>query len=838
VTGGPVPAAHPGTVTASEAAGRAEMVSAVRYTVALDLTRGPESFGCRATIRFHSSGGSTFLDYAGTLERAECNGAPLRTDRDGRVFLPVREGENIVVLDGTASYSRVGAGLHRFQDPVDGQVYVHTTFEPFDAHRVYPCFDQPDIKASWELSVTVPDEWLVVSNTDLIGPRTPAGAGRMRWTFPPTPPLPPYLTALAAGPFRRLYRAHRGIRLGLYAREALFGDLAVDSAELFGLTQTGLDFYAGLFGQPYPFGKYDQVFVPEYAFGAMEHPGCVTINERFVFRSRVTRDARRNRAGLMLHEMAHMWFGDLVTMRWWDDLWLNEGFATLLSAIARDEATDFGPALLAFVHQAAPVARHADRLPTSHPVSSDTPDTDAARLNFDPITYKKGAAVLLQLVGHLGRDTFLAGVRDYLREHAWSNADLADLLGALQRVSGADLNEWGDQWLRRPGVNTVEVRRSASGITIGQRPEKARRLRLRVGWYTATEAGLRRGGERDIELTADSPEWTTEDASSVVLPNQDGVGYARIKLDPASRKEILASLSTMDDAMARVVAWSALWDDVIDARLPARRFVSAVLAHASREDDIGVRESLWMRAIQAATEFGCRSHVVPALASVSAKVRSALDDAEPGSDSQLVLVRVLAASGLEDDLGPLTALAGGDSPWPGLPVDSDLRWRVLSRMAVHGAATDELIDALLAEFPGEAAYREALRVRATRPDPGSKETAWALLFVPELSLAARRSIMTGLMQPGQEDLLTPYVDRYFAALRELWDTAGPEMALSFAHALYPRITTAEEYVLTRTETEITGQRLPREMLRVLREQKAELMLGRAARSCDARQEEQ
>ncbi|WIX80415.1 M1 family aminopeptidase [Amycolatopsis carbonis] len=418
-------------LTEHEAAARSAEIFDVHYAVELDLTVGAREFATSTVVRFQARSGDAFvfLDFAGQVESVECNGRELGPDaQEGtRVRLAVRPGGNTVRVAGSAAYSRTGEGLHRFQDPLDGQVYLHTKFEPFAAHQVYACFDQPDLKATVELTVTAEAGWVVVANTDPEEPPT-AGEGSA-WRFGRTPPLPPYLVAFAAGPFRCLRSSHRGVPLTLYARGSLFEELTRDAPELFDVIGRGLDFYGRLFDLPYPFTKYDHVFAPEYAFGGMEHPGCVTLNERFVFRHRVTAEARRKRAEVLLHEMAHMWFGDYVTMRWWDDLWLNEAFATMMAVVAQADATPYGEGWPAFVHHALPAARHADRLPTGHAIRVETADTDAARSNLGPIVYLRGAAVLHDLASRVGWETFVAGVRTFLRTHAWGNAGPRRLRG-------------------------------------------------------------------------------------------------------------------------------------------------------------------------------------------------------------------------------------------------------------------------------------------------------------------------------------------------------------------------------------------------------------------------
>ncbi|MEV0699940.1 aminopeptidase N [Saccharopolyspora sp. NPDC050389] len=841
-----VRAACRSNLTQDEAAVRSAEVSDVRYAVDLDLTTGEQEFATTTVVRFQarSGGANVFLDFAGKVESIECNGRELgpRAQDGTRVRLDVRSGENTVRVAGSGSYSRTGEGLHRFRDPLDGQVYLHTKFEPFAAHKVFACFDQPDLKATVDLTVTADDQWVVVANTDPGEEPAPAGGKHSTWRFRSTPPLPPYLVAFAAGPFRRLRSSHRGVPLALYARKSVLEDLTDDAHELFDVISRGLDFYSQLFDLPYPFTKYDHVFAPEYAFGGMEHPGCVTLNERFVFRHRVTEDQRRRRAELLLHEMAHMWFGDYVTMRWWDDLWLNESFATMMAVVAQPEVTRYGEGWTAFAHHNLPVARHADQLPTSHAIRVETADTDAARTNFGPIVYRRGAAVLHELAVRMGWDSFVSGVRTYLRTHAWGNASLDDFVAALRRVSDADVDRWVDEWLLRRGVNTVEVSRLPKGDWVVQLPDpevRPRHLHLRVGAFDDCDAGLVLRQRAHVPLSPRSSEGKLDAFGSrspdLLVPNDDAVSHVKVRLDPRSRQTALRSLSALDDRRAQAVVWGALWDDVLDARLPARSFASAVLTHGVVESDVGVLEALLERAVQATRVYGDPSSTSRMLEVLARRVRDHLAGAAQGSDRQVVLARTLVGVVQADDHSLLSEMVCGRSPWPGLVMDRDLRWRALLRLASTGFEIDGLLGIAMDADAGDSGRRHALMAQAARPTRAAKEQAWALVFTDDYSLAERQAIMAGLRQPGQEELLTPYAKRYLRALESMAGAAEPEFVLAFARALYPRFTHVEQRVLADTEDVLANKRLPGDVLRVLREERTELVMMRAARACDAAQ---
>ncbi|EHR50618.1 aminopeptidase N [Saccharomonospora marina XMU15] len=830
-------------LTQDEAAARSAEVTDVHYAVDLDLTAAERTFATSTVVRFQAGSGNpcVFLDFAGEVESVVCNGREIgREAHDGtRVRLDVRPGENTVRVAGTAPYSRTGEGLHRFQDSLDGQVYVHTKFEPFSAHLVFACFDQPDLKATVDLTVTVDDHWVVVTNTDPAERLPLAGGGCSTWRFERTPPLPPYLVAVAAGPFRRMRSSHNGVPLALYARESLLEELTDQAPELFDVISRGLDFYSELFDIPYPFAKYDHVFAPEYTFGGMEHPGCVTLNERFLFRHRVTEDKKRRRAELLMHEMAHMWFGDYVTMRWWDDLWLNEAFATMMSVVAQPEVTRYGEGWTGFAHHSLPVARHGDRLPTSHAIRVETADTEAARSNFGPIVYRKGAAALRNLAASLGWDCFVAGVRSYLRAHAWGNAGLDDFVAALRRVSTGDVDSWVDEWLLRRGSNTVQVSRLPAADRAVQLPDPdvpPRHLKLRFAGFDDHDGRLVLRQRAHLTLTPAEceRELTVFGGRSpdLVLPNDDAVSPVKVRLDPRSRLTALRILSTLDDPRARAVVWGALWDDVLDARLPARSYASAVLAHGVKESDVGVVEALLERAVQAVRVYGDPSSRCRMLADLARQVRDQLVGAAAGGDRQLVLARTLVDTVQADGHDLLRELVCGRCPWPGLEVDRDLRWRALLRLASNGGDIDGLLDVAMQADPGDSGRRNALTVQASRPDPAAKEQAWTRLFSDGFSLVERKAVMAGMRQPVQEALLTPYAERYLQALRSMAGAEEAEFWVAFARELYPRFTTAEQSVLAGTDALLGSRVLPENVHRVVSEERTELIIMRAARACD------
>src|SRR5689334_9794388 len=556
-------------LTRDEAAERSALITVTSYQVDLDLTAqgGDETtFSSVTVIRFDcaSPGSSSYIDLtAPAVREITLNGAPVSLDAFGgdRIALAGLAARNELRVAATCAYSRSGEGLHRFTDPADKQVYMYSDLETFDAHRIYACFDQPDMKATYQLQVTAPAGWQVVSN---MAPDSHLPAGdAVRWVFPPTPVMSTYITAVAAGPYHVVRDDHDGIPLGIYCRQSLAEYL--DADEIFEVTRQGFDFFHSSFGIKYPFGKYDQLFVPEFKEGAMENAGCVTFVEAYIFRSRVTDFAREARAETILHEMAHMWFGDLVTMRWWDDLWLNESFATWAGTLAQAEATRWSSAWTTFAQLYKGWAYRQDQLPSTHPIAADLPDIHAAEVNFDGITYAKGAAVLKQLVAYVGRDNFLAALRRYFDAHAWGNATLHDLLAALEETSGRDLSGWSKQWLETAGVNTLRpdyqtgpdgtITRFAVRQEAPASHPALRTHRIAVGLYDRTGSGpgslvRRRQVEADVagELT-EVPELAGERRPDLVLVNDDDLTYAKVRLDDYSLRTLIDRIGDFADSL-------------------------------------------------------------------------------------------------------------------------------------------------------------------------------------------------------------------------------------------------------------------------------------------------
>jgi aminopeptidase N len=805
-------------LTRDEARDRAQLVKVDSYKVDLDLTGSDTTFRSATTVRFgcQRPGADSFIELtAPAVTQITLNGAPVDLAAfDGdRIALAGLAARNELEVVATCAYSRTGEGLHRFTDPADDGVYLYTDFETFHAHRVYACFDQPDLKAAFEFTVTAPDDWKVISNAvpDVVA--EPAGADAARWHFPLGPVMSTYITAIAAGPYFEVTQEHDGIPLGVYCRQSLATYL--DSDEIFEITRQGFDYYHAAFGIRYPFGKYDQLFVPEYKNGAMENAGAVTFLEDYIFRSRVTDSEREARAQTILHEMAHMWFGDLVTMQWWDDLWLNESFATWSEMVSTTEATRWTDGWTTFAQGYKAWAYRQDQLPSTHPIAADIPDIEAVEVNFDGITYAKGASVLKQLVAYVGRDNFLAGVRDYFGKHAWGNATLADLLGSLEAASGRDLASWSKSWLETAGVNTLhpayEIDDEGKFTTFqviqgapATHPE-LRPHRIAIGLYDQTDSGIKRRQRVELDVTGavtHVPELIGQLRPDLVLVNDDDLSYTKIRLDEHSLGTVIASISAIRDPLAATLCWAAAWDMTRDAEMRTRDFLTLVKIGAPSIAQIAVLEYVLSMAGQAARRYADPAGRAEAVAELDQTLRDWLLAAEPGSDHQLAYAQALSGVAIaQPSLELLTGLLAGTVALDGLTVDTELRWQLLHRLVSRGVAGPDDIATELDRDRTDAGARHAERCLAAIPSTEAKAAAWAKVTSGDLPNATFRAVLRGFADLDQDDLLAPYADKYFDALAAQWVDGASDMAQFFAQVAYPgsvitaaAIAAADDYI--------------------------------------------
>ncbi|RJQ74546.1 aminopeptidase N [Pseudonocardiaceae bacterium YIM PH 21723] len=845
-------------LTQQQAEQRRDLLEVTSYAIELDLTDGiggpgVSTFSSTTTVRFSCTqpGAASWIDLiAARVHSAVLNGTKLDVSgyrEDDGIALPELAADNELVISADCRYMNSGEGLHRFVDPVDQGVYLYSQFETADAKRMFACFDQPDLKATYDLTTIAPASWKVISN-GAITESDAAENGATRHVFATTKPMSTYLVALIAGPYAEWRDTYREddfeIPLGIYCRTSLAEFM--DHERLFTETKQGFAYFHQAFGVKYPFGKYDQLFVPEFNAGAMENAGAVTFLEDYVFRSRVTRFLYERRCETLLHEMAHMWFGDLVTMSWWDDLWLNESFATWASVLAQAEATEYEHAWTTFANAEKSWAYRQDQLPSTHPVACDIPDLEAVEVNFDGITYAKGASVLKQLVAYVGLDNFLAGLRVYFQRHAYQNARLADLLAALEEASGRDLSGWGSQWLQTTGLNTLQPRFAvdAEGRFTefavkqgGARPGagELRTHRIAIGVYDEVDGKLVRVHRVEVdvegELTA-VPELTGVSRGKLVLVNDDDLTYCTMRLDQDSLVTLIDRIADISEPLPRTLCWSAAWEMTREAELKARDFVALVLGGMHAETEIGVLQRLLLQAQTAIASYADPAWQPVGWQLFTQRVLELALAAEPGSDHQLAYVNSLAGSVLEPKiLAVLRGWLDGSVPLPGLTVDTDQRWRLLQALVAHGLSTPEEIDAELDRDQTAAGERQAARATALIPDAEGKADSWRrALEDDELAKAVGDSIISGFSHPAQRELLQSYTARYFAEIDQVWERRSSEVAQSVVVGLYPSWSITADSVKV-ADTWLAGEHSPG-LRRLVSEGRAGILRALAAREFD------
>ncbi|MFF7384294.1 aminopeptidase N [Streptomyces griseoluteus] len=852
----------PGTnLTREEAQQRADLLSVDSYEIDLDLSGAQEggTFRSVTTVRFDvaESGAESFIDLvAPAVREVTLNGDaldPAEVFKESRIALPgLLQGRNILRVVADCAYTNTGEGLHRFVDPVDEQAYLYTQFEVPDARRVFAAFEQPDLKATFRFTVTAPEGWTVISNSPTPEPKDNV------WAFAPTPRISTYITALIVGPYHSVHSVYekdgQSVPLGIYCRPSLAEHL--DSDAIFEVTRQGFDWFQEKFDYAYPFAKYDQLFVPEFNAGAMENAGAVTIRDQYVFRSKVTDAAYEVRAETILHELAHMWFGDLVTMEWWNDLWLNESFATFTSIACQASApgSRWPHAWTTFANSMKTWAYRQDQLPSTHPIMAEIRDLDDVLVNFDGITYAKGASVLKQLVAYVGEDEFFRGVQAYFKRHAFGNTRLSDLLGALEETSGRDLKTWSKAWLETAGINILRpeletdadgvitsfaVRQEAPALPVGAKGEPTLRPhRIAIGLYDLDDAGKLVRVQRveldvDGELTA-VPELTGVRRPAVVLLNDDDLSYAKVRLDEESLAAVTEHLGDFTESLPRALSWASAWDMTRDGELAARDYLSLVLSGIGKESDIGVVQSLHRQAKLAIDLYADPAARETLLTRWTEATLAHLRTAEPGGDHQLAWARAFAATArTPEQLDLLEALLDGSQTIEGLAVDTELRWAFVERLAAVGRFDEAEIAAEYERDRTAAGERHAATARAARPTAEAKAEAWASVVESDkLPNAVQEAVITGFVQTDQRELLAPYTDRYFESVKTAWDSRSHEMAQQIAVGLYPSVQVSEE-TLTRTDAWLTATEPTPALRRLISESRAGVERALKAQRADA-----
>jgi aminopeptidase N len=860
----------PGTnLTRDEARTRAELLDVESYTVDLDLDPSDtRTFGSTTVIRFASrrTGAATFADLVGaTIHELTLNGRaldPAEVYVDHRIVLDDLQADNELRVVAECAYSHTGEGLHRFVDPADGRVYLYSQFEVPDARRVFTTFEQPDLKSVFRFTVTAPDHWKVVSNSPTPQPHA-AGPGRATWRFPVTERLSTYVTAIVAGEYHETLDTYVGkhgeIPLGHYCRQSMLPHFHID--ELVEVTKQGFAFFEESFDFPYPFHKYDQLYVPEFNNGAMENAGCVTLRDEYLPRSQQARWFYEQRANTVLHEMAHMWFGDLVTMRWWDDLWLNESFAEWAAHHAAVSATSYDEAWTGFTNNRKNWAYRQDQLPTTHPVAADNHDLADVEVNFDGITYAKGASALKQLVAWVGEGEFLAGLRSYFQRHAFGSSEFKDLLAALEETSGRDLHSWAQEWLKTSGVNTLSADFTLdadgrfSSFEVAQSADPAtptlRRHRIGIGLFDRNEAGhlVRRttvetdvAGERTV--VAGLVGMAQPD---LLLLNDGDLTYAKIRFDERSLATVRRSIHTLDDSLARALCWGALWDMTREAQVAASDFVAIVLLGLGAETDETAAKQLPLYVQLTIDQFAHPAKREALRATWETGLRALVEQAAPGSDHQLTFVRAFAGTtgrrippssyggaGRSDEaMGFLEGLLDGTVTLAGFEVSDDVRWAALTALAANGRAGRDRVLEERSRDNTIAGHERAAAALAVIPSPGTKAEAWHQATVSdEVSNETQRSIAYVFDASGQGDELAPYLERYLDAADTIWEDKGTQIASTMLEYMFPRVLTGRE-TLERVDRWLASSPANPAAKRYVREARADIERALAAQAADA-----
>ncbi|MET9773779.1 aminopeptidase N [Streptomyces sp. NPDC006367] len=812
-------------LTRDEAQTRARLLDVHHYTIDLDLTGDDDTFDSRTVIRFtvhaETDTTDTFVEVKPAhLRSVTLDGHPLDPAALDGNRLPLHgltPGEHQLHVDAAMHYSRTGEGMHRFTDPTDNETYVYTQLFLDDVQRVFAAFDQPDLKAAFDLTVTAPQGWTVLAN----GITEHTGDGH--WKAATTPRIPTYLVAVAAGPWHSVRTEHRGLPFGLHCRRSLAPHLDADADEILDITRACFDRYHEKFDEPYPFDSYDQAFVPEFNAGAMENPGLVTFRDEFVYRSAVTDTQRQTRAMVIAHEMAHMWFGDLVTLRWWDDIWLNESFAEYMGYQTTAEATRFTGTWTDFGIVRKPWGYDADQRPSTHPVAPENvEDTASALLNFDGISYAKGASALRQLVTWLGEKDFLTGINTHFARHKFANATLADFIDSLASATERDVHAWADAWLRTTGVDTLvpeprtengtwHLRIAHRGSTTTQpapdpaeprngtehtdtpHPENdTRPHRINIGLYDTDPHDNRRlllrdRLEADIPTTGDLTITPTGPAPALTVLNDGDLTYTKIRFDTDSFHTLRTSLSGLPDPLTRAVVWNALRDAVRDGQLPPAAYLDIARTHLPHETDLALVDgALTFATTHIADRYTTPDKRPAALTTITELCRDLIRRTEDGDHPGLRLIAVRHR--IDTAAHPDTIAAWlADGTVPGGPeLDPELRWRILTRLAVLGATDERTIATELERDPSATGQEGAARCRAALPDPEAKSAAWAAMFTTDdLSNYLFTATAQGFWQPEQADLVADYIPRYYPEAVAVATRRGPAIAEATGRWAFP-----------------------------------------------------
>ncbi len=791
----------------TEAMRRSARVSDVAYTLNFKLSN-EEVFQGSTTIDLNLLDNSADLTVdlnSATINSLKINGKIVTPDYN-QWFITIdkddlKKGNNRFEIDYSRQHSTNGEGLHRFKDPVDGKVYLYSHFEPAAAQQMFPSFDQPDIKATYKLNVTAPKDWYVISAQ----PETSITESdqNKRWDFPVTPKLSTYNFSMHAGPYKMWQDTTGKYPARLFARQSVAEQIHPDM--WFKFTRQGFEFFEQYFDIPYPFKKYDQVLVPDFLYGAMENAGAVTFDERsFLSRGSVSKGQQESLAQTILHEMAHQWFGNLVTMKWWNGLWLNESFAAYMHYLSTAEATEFDNAWRTFYIGRKQSAYSQDQMITTHPIEVPVPTTGNAFDNIDAITYAKGASVLRQLSFYLGQDVFRQGIRNYLKKYAYQNATLDDFVNSLAQAAGRDLSEFKQQWLYHAGVNSIEAdyqcdNGKISSFNIKQSAPSnhpiLRQQHVNIALFNLTDGKLAFNKASPITYSGETTEVSAligEQCPDMVYPNYQDWGFVKVNLDEKSFATIKSSINTVDDTLLRAMLWQSLSDSVSDGKLPMNDFIDVLMTHALNERDYTIMRQLsgkirgtWYYLNLFGDEFKDYRHEKSK--QFEAIAWQALEEFKDNSGFQRIWFGILRSVATNKaSLDKFAAMLKGDFNIPNLTINQDYRWslvQMLSRYDYPGAA--ELIEQELQRDNSDSGQKQAIAAKAASPDPKVK-AYWVAEFAsdtPEYPFPLQRYAMGALFPSNQGDLAEQYADQLIESLADIDKRKPPTFMRTYVYSL-------------------------------------------------------
>jgi aminopeptidase N len=753
------------------ASARAREISDVRYELTFSLDAHPTAASGHETLRFKLNRvAPLLLDFRdGAADNLRVNGEPAVTERDnGHILLPanrLRAGDNAISIDFTANVAAAGKAITRFDDKDDGSTYVYTLFVPMDASMAFPCFDQPDIKGRFTLALTIPTGWSAISNSRITGVELMGAVSHLM--FAETSPLSTYLFAFAAGPFETVHRA-AGLP-NVYVRKSQVKRAQPEIPQIQDLTARGMKFLAGYFAQPFPFSKYDMVLIPGFPYGGMEHAGATFLNEdSILFRTAPTETDRFNRGITVLHELAHQWFGDFTTMRWFDDLWLKEGFAQYMAFRTMAALAPGERVWKRFYQQIKPSAYAIDETSGTTPIYQDIPNLLDAKSAYGAIVYSKAPGLLRQLAYLIGDEQFRNGLRLYLHEHPYGNAQWSDLIHAFERASGQNLNAWAAAWIERRGMPEITVDWSCDGRSRLTRLTLHQENVLGEGgtWPVATEVLL---GYTDrpaarIRVQFSSPTVKVREATGVACPafifaNNDDYAYGLFLLDSRSREYVRAHVAAMPDVFERTLLWGALWDSVRFVQLAPRDYLAASIAALPHEADEALVRSLGARSATALHRYvnaHVRRELTPNLESIA--IQRSVN--APSPDLRIMWFRTLnSVAATPRGLGALRAILQEKVQIPGVKLRSLDRWSMVGTLlAQSDPAADEFYSAEQKRDTSGEGLKYSYVVAAARPQ--SKDKAW--YFNDYLHNPARREdwveqSLGFFNEWNQPDLTLPYL---------------------------------------------------------------------------------